>query len=154
MPIPAGSPSGGWTPTLSQVAAYVPARTLSVDSNTHQLTFSATTRPTDVIVDILIAGAAARVTGVVGTVHETLTDQATAVAAMLAAASVERGFPDDQQSQLSLQRANDLEKRADLMLAELSAANTAANGGDEPYGIDVAPMWSFPRAPAWGDLLM
>lgn len=148
----AGGPT--WTPGRSRVANYVPGRTLSVDANTHELTFTSTTRPTGVMVDRLITDMVARITGTAGTVHTDLQPQAAVITAMWAAAAVERGFPDDQQNTQSLQRANDLEKRADLMLTELIAANTSLNGGDDSYGIEVAPMWSFPAAPAWGDLLL
>ena len=139
----AGGPA--WLPGRSRVANYVPGRTLSIDASTHELTFSSTTRPTGLMVDRLIADAATRITGVVATVHPTLEAQAAVLTAMWAAASVERGFPDDEQNQLSLQRANDLEKRADLMLAELITANESLTG-TQPYPIAAAARWSFPPA--------
>lgn len=144
----AGGPT--WLPGRSRVANYVPGRTLSIDASTHELTFSSTTRPTGLMVDRLIGDAATRITGTVGTVHATLEAQAGVLTAMWTAASVERGFPDDEQSQLSLQRASDLEKRADMMLAELINANQSVTGGGPSYAIDIAPKWSFPVAdPRW-----
>lgn len=145
----AGGPT--WLPGRSRVANYVPGRTLAVDSETHELTFNSQTRPTGVMVDRLIFDAAARVLGRVGNLNESLYELASVIVALLAAAAVERGWPDDQQNQLSLQRANDLEKQANRMLDELVAANESA--GEDPVdpGANLMPVYAFPPPVPWGD---
>lgn len=137
-----------WAPSLVQVADYVPWRTLTraessiLDSeDTYQATFTATTRPDGSQVGRLITNAVARVLARVGTLADTLQGAATAAAAVLAAASVERGWPEDQDA---LARAEALEKQGELLLAELVAANTVETGND--YGLDISPVWSFPGA--------
>lgn len=145
----AGGPT--WLPGRSRVANYVPGRTLAVDSETHQLTFDSTTRPTGTMVDRLIADAAARVTARVGTLNTNLHELASVIVALLTAAAVERGFPDDQQNQLSLQRANDLEKQANQMLTELATANEDAGEDPASPGGNLLPVYSFPSPVPWGD---
>ncbi|MFB6392630.1 hypothetical protein [Polymorphospora lycopeni] len=143
-----------WLPGRSRVANYVPARTLQRDSNTHQLTFDSTTVPTGAMVDRLIADGAARIASRTGPIHSSLHDAASVVVALWAAAAVERGWPDDQQTELTLQRANDLLRLADTQLDELVAANDAANGGnpvDPGQANALLPRWSFPPPVPWGD---
>lgn len=138
----------GWTPSLAQVAAYVPHRTLVRDTastissqDTYLFTFDDTTTPSGDQVTQLITDACAWVTARVVSLNSALEDLAGAAAALLAAAWVERSWPDDASS---LQRANDMEKRADAMLRDLIDANNAA-GGTGDYGLDIAvPYWSFP----------
>lgn len=148
----AGGPT--WLPGRSRVANYIPSRTLSVNSPDHQLTFDSLTRPTGVMVDRLIADAAARIAGRVGPVDSSLHDTASVVAALLAAAAVERGWPDDENTQASLQRANDLERQAETALTELARANEAATGTnptDPGQANAQLPRWSFPSPVPWGD---
>jgi hypothetical protein len=144
-----------WTPGRSRVANYVPGRTLSVSAaDTHELTFTSTTRPTGVMVDRLIADAVAWVTTRTGEVHASLADSASVCAAIWAAAAVERGFPEEDQPEVSLRRAADLQALAERMLADLVAANNAV-GGPNPNdpGAALKPVYSFPQAVAWGDQL-
>lgn len=143
----AGGPT--WQPGRSRVAAYVPHRTLARSTSTvidsqdqYALTFDSTTNPSGTVVDALIVDAVAWVAARVTPLHTTMYDLARAVAALLAAAWVERSWPNDDQS---LQRANDMEKRADAMLSNLVDANAAAAETGE-YGIDIAPLWQFPAA--------
>ena len=149
----AGGPT--WLPGRSRVASYVPSRTLSTtpgpDGEVHELTFNSTTRPTGVMVDRLIADAAARVAARVGTVHDTLHGAASVVVAILAAVAVERGWPDDEDTTQSLQRANDLERQAGLLLDELATANESAGEPPVSPGANLLPRWSFPSAVPWGD---
>lgn len=144
----AGGPT--WMPGRSRVANYVPGRTLSVDSTTHELTFSSTTRPTGVQVDRLLADAVSWVTMRVGTVDATLTDQAAACAALWAAAAVERGYPDDDDDALA--RAQQLQKLAEQMREDLAAANAAAGEPPVDAGSALLPLYAFPAAPTWADL--
>src|SRR5689334_15543430 len=136
MPVPAGGgdeeldPS--WRPSLAQVAAYVPHRTLvrsdastQESDDTYQFTFDQTTIPTDDQVQSLIGDGCAWVSARVSpmaTASETL---ASAVAALLVAAWIERSWPNDDQA---LQRANDMEKRVDLLMKDLVTLNDGETG--------------------------
>lgn len=151
----AGGPT--WLPGRSRVANYVPQRTLArtPDSITetgdvYELTFDSTTRPTGVQVDRLIADGGAWVASRVTPLAAALNDAASVCTALYAAAAVERGWPHDDNS---LQRANDLEKRLDKMLADLIKANSDANGGTDPANPSdhLLPIYSFPAPVSWGD---
>lgn len=147
----AGGPT--WAPGLSRVAAYVPHRTLARSTSSivssqdaYVLTFDSTTRPDGVTVSRLIADGVAWVSALITPMHATSQAAAGLLAALYAAIAVERSWPDDDQA---LQRANDMEKRLDALLASLTAANRLANDGDlvTPPGAPVAmPYWSFPPA--------
>ncbi|WP_433730997.1 hypothetical protein ACQP2Y_21555 [Actinoplanes sp. CA-051413] len=145
----AGGPT--WTPGRSRVANYVPHRTLArstasiVDSqDEYALTFDQTTRPSGLMVDRLIADGVAWVTSRVYPLNERVQDAASVIVALYCAAAVERSWPNDDQS---LQRANDMEKRLDLLMADLIAANGSANDEDgTTIPSAVMPYWSFPPA--------
>jgi len=150
----AGGPT--WWPTRSQVANYIPSRTLVVDPATHseagelhELTWTAQTRPTGVQVDQLIADQGAWVAARLPDLTAANQAAAASVVAMLTAAAIERGWPDSDST--SLQRATDLEKRALGALSDLVAANDEQTG--EQGDGSVAPVWSFPPPVAWGDQL-
>lgn len=145
----AGGPT--WTPGRSRVANYVPHRTLVrsttsvVESqDTYELTFDGSTVPPGIQVDRLIADGVAWVTSRAYPLNTRVWELAAVVAATFAAAAVERGWPQDDSS---LPRANDLEKRMDLLWKDLIAANDKANTDD---GVNnpsaVLPRWSFPHA--------
>jgi hypothetical protein len=152
MPIPAGL--GGpelpeWAPTNEQVADYVPHRTLSLvpagiteGDDTYKYVFDQDTRPTGIQVDRLIGNAVAWVSARLAPMHESVQAAAGVAATLMAAASVERSWPNDDQS---LQRANDMEKRLDVLMADLITANDTANrpGQEDGGGFDVLPVWSF-----------
>lgn len=140
----AGGPT--WTPGRSRVANYVPHRTLSRDSETHQYTFNSTTHPTGIVVDRLIADAVAWIGGRVGEVNETLYDAAGVIAAIRTAAAVERSYPAQAEEQ-ALVRARDLEAQADRMLADLLTANQSPDA----QGSALLPVYSFPDPVSWGD---
>jgi hypothetical protein len=145
----AGGPT--WAPGRSRVANYVPHRTLarSVSSivtsqDTYALTFDGTTRPTGLMVDRLIADGVAWVTSRVYPMNTRVQQAASVVVALYVAAAVERGWPNDDSS---LQRANDLEKRLDGLMADLLTANADANDFDNntgDYALEIYPVWSFP----------
>lgn len=146
----AGPDMPDWAPTLAQVAGYVPHRTLVRDTDstvssadTYLFTFAETTVPTGDQVTQLLSDACAWVTARVSPLATTMQALAQVVAALLTAAWIERSWPNDDNS---LQRANDMERRADAMLADLIEANNVASGTGD-YGIDIAvPYWSFPEA--------
>jgi hypothetical protein len=140
----AGGPT--WTPGRSHVAAYVPHRTLarSVSSTVgaedeYVFGFDQTTTPPGSAVDRLIVDAVARVTARATNLQPSMFDLARATASLMAAVWVERSWPQDDQA---LNRANDMEKQANQLLADLIAANDEINGTS--YGLDAAPVWSFP----------
>jgi hypothetical protein len=149
----AGGPT--WWPGRSRVAAYIPHRTLQRSvSNTigsqdeYEMTFGSQTIPTGIVCDRLIADGAAWVTALVTPLATTSEPLASLLCALHAAIAIERSWPDDDQS---LQRANDMEKQLNTMLAQLIAANgVSTSTGD--YGLDIAPApaYSFPCAdPRW-----
>jgi hypothetical protein len=156
MPVPAGGYEEpvvvvlpDWAPTVTQVAVYVPKRTLvrpdesTVESDdTYQFTFDTTTMPTSAQVLQLIADGCAWVTARVSPLATSSENAARVCAALYAAAAVERGWPEDDNA---LQRANDLEKRLDALLTDLIDANNSSNGTGS-YGLDIVPQWSFPPA--------
>lgn len=156
-PVPADN-TPTWLPSLADVAKYVPQRTLARNPATFQeagdsylLTFDDTTRPTDAMVQRLIVDGAAWVTARAANLHVSLGAAAATCTAIYAAAAVERGWPHDDNS---LQRANDLEKRLDTLLADLVAANNDANdeeNGEGDWALEIAPLWYFPQAPVYGD---
>lgn len=142
----AGGPA--WTPGRSRVANYVPHRTLvrSVSSglqsdDTYAFTFDSTTLPDGIQVDRIIADGVAWVTARIAaqgtTLAAGLVDAASVCVALYSSAMVERTWPEDG---TALQRANDLERRLDLMLKDLVDANNAA-GDSGDYGFDIVPMW-------------
>lgn len=151
----AGGPT--WLPGRSRVANYVPQRTLARNpasytqaGDTYSFTFDSTTKPLGVQVDRLIADGAAWVSARVTPLNANLTDAASVIVALYAAAAVERGWPHDDNS---LQRANDLEKRLDRMLTDLVRANDDANGEEDPDIPQANPMpvWAFPPPVPHGD---
>lgn len=139
-----------WAPAPTRVAEYVPARTLVAATNTYAGTFTAATRPTATQVADLINGACAWVLVRTGAVDASLADMAAATAAVYAAASVERGYPD---RAADVDTAGQLYQQALAMRDDLDAANRAVTGTDttDPAGA-VAVLSAFPPPPAWGDL--
>lgn len=156
MAVPAGGGDAGWpdwAPTGVNVADYVPHRTLKQttssttgDEDVYYLTFDDDTRPTGETVDRLITDGIALVTSRVTPLHASSYDTARLIATLYAAAAVERSWPHDDQS---LQRANDMERRMDAMLAGLVVSNDDANDGGPPD--ELLPVYSFPTPVAWGD---
>ena len=139
-----------WTPDRPKVADYVPGRTLSQDLTGARLTFDDLTRPTGDEVDRLIADAVVWVEAKTGQhIDGTLWEFATAVAAVYAAAMVERGYPtraDD------VTTAQALWAQAVAMRDDLARANEAVTGQDpvDP-GAALMPIYQFPAPVTWGD---
>jgi hypothetical protein len=160
MPLPGGASdpalSGvpSWAPSVQQVADYIPHRTLTKvpvgitgDDDVYELTFDDTTRPSGSACSRLIGDGCAWVASRVSPLHAVSQPTARVIATLVTAATIERGWPHDDSS---LQRALDLEKRADIMLASLLVSNMAAwddsdNNPDTPE-LPVMPQWSFPPA--------
>jgi hypothetical protein len=138
-----------WAPTVVQVAAYLPHRTLAQDVTTNTagedvyvLSFDTTTRPSATQVDQLIEDGCAWVTSRASPLATASEDLGRVIATLFCAAMIERGWPADDSS---LERARDFEKRMDLLMADLIESNDAA-GGTGDFGIDIQPMWGFPDA--------
>ncbi|GAA0494785.1 hypothetical protein Ade02nite_19730 [Paractinoplanes deccanensis] len=145
----AGGPT--WLPGRSRVANYVTHRTLArnpaaiVNSQAqYVLTFDSTTTPTGIQADAIIADMGSWVAMRVAPLPAAMHDVARTVTALAAAAAIERQFKADEDS---LQRANDMERRMEALLADLVDAANTSNGTDD-YGVDVAhlPVYSFPPA--------
>lgn len=151
-----------WAPTRSRVAAYVPSRPLvpTPDGRNVDLgTWTDDTRPTGRQADDLIRDAVNWVLAATGELDSTLYQTANAVAALRAAAFIELGYPERQNAEKATANTTSdrLFKQADAGLADLVAANKAKTGsdGDDPdAAFEIAPMWSFPAAPSWGDTLL
>jgi hypothetical protein len=153
------TPTGGgptWAPGRARVANYVPHRTLATaaasvleSSDSYAMTFDATTLPTGVQVDRLIADGIDWVSALVAPMNAGSEAAAALIAALYAAIAVERGWPNDASS---LQRANDMEKRLDAMIAALVEANVRLNGEDTDesdageYGLDIAYPYDYTAA--------
>ncbi|GAA0719882.1 hypothetical protein Drose_06175 [Dactylosporangium roseum] len=156
----AGGPE--WTPSRARVASYVPSRPLvpaADGSNTDLLTFDASTRPTGSQVDVIIMDAVNWVTDSTGDLDKTLHQSANACAAIRAAAFVELGYPErnDPTKDTANQTSDRLFKQADQMLKQLAARNESLTGvdPDDPDAVfEIVPLYSFPPAPAHGDLLL
>ncbi|WP_431728583.1 hypothetical protein [Verrucosispora sp. TAA-831] len=159
MPVPAGGPAlpipddpPYWTPARHRVADYVPHRTLvrkpsaTTDSaDQYAMTFGPATRPNGDTVDRLIADGVSYVLSRVPDVDLSLQGMAALVATLYAAVAVERSWPHDDQS---LQRATDMERRMDTLLAELVAASDKLGGTQEQ---PLMPIGCFPPPVPWGD---
>jgi hypothetical protein len=135
-----------WAPDRTQVADYVPGRTLSQDLNGARLTFDATTRPTGDEVDRLIAEATTWVMLKTGTaIAANLLGAATTAAAIRTAGMVELGYP---RNAKDLDTAQILLKQASDLRDDLARANAAATGEDPTDPAEnVLPVWHFPPAP-------
>lgn len=153
MPTPAGPDDlPAWTPTLAQVAAYVPRRTLvgAVDGwGATQHTFTADTTPSSSEVLKLITDAVQWVGLAAGTVIDALAESATSAAAMRCAGYVELTYPDNRDD---LGDAKTLLDQATALRKDLAAANIALTADDPSTDADnQLPQWSFPAAPDYGD---
>jgi hypothetical protein len=120
-----------WAPSLTQVAAYIPARTLEIvtDPGTQiaRGTFTPSTTPSETIVNSLITDACAYVTARVGqTLADTLNDEATGATAMRVAGLVELTFP---KTQDDLNTAEILLAQAETAVVALIADNAALGDG-------------------------
>jgi hypothetical protein len=85
-------------------------------------------------------------------VDDSLGDVAGVCAALRAAAAVERGYPEQDQVDAALRRADALDARAEAMRADLVRANEAATGGNPTNPASgLLPVYSFSSPVPWGD---
>lgn len=139
-----------WQPALTDVAAYIPTRTLPTDtpgSDVFTGTFSASTTPTDTEALVLITAATEHTASAVGVIQTATLALAKITAAIRAAAFIELAYP---VRDADVAVADSLTALADKMLETLILANTDAGG--VPAGTAL-PAWSFLAPPAWGDSL-
>jgi hypothetical protein len=144
-----------WAPALADAAGHVPY--LTVDTTTPGAaaflgTFTPNTSPTDTEAAHHLTDAVTSVSAAVGTVNDTLHGQARLVAALRAAAAIQRAYPRDPTDPNERAASDALDRRADAELSRLITANTAAGEAQIPSA--VLPQWSFPAAPAYGDWLL
>lgn len=135
-----------WSPSLRDVAAYVPLRTTSTSEAGQQSplgTFTVDTVPDDQTAAALIAMSTAHVAARLGIVADSLFGDARAVAAIRAAGFIELAHPatDD-----DVNTAKALLDEAKQMLTDLLAANSAAGGGSAGDSSHLLPAYSFPEA--------
>jgi hypothetical protein len=150
--VDAAGSEAAWGPSLDQVAAHVPSRTIELGnlSGTYAQTFTGLTSPTAEQVEDYVRQAVAWVTSHTGTVDAALYGTAQSVASMWAAAQVELAQPADTRD---MARYAALLAQAGTMLTTLVAANEAATG-TPATGTDVDSAYAFPEAPVWGDRLV
>ncbi len=151
--VAADSTLTAWTPTLTEVADYVPGRTRPVTpgagDDVMAGTFTANTRPTGEQVSRLAAGATAHVAAAVGTVDPTLYSLAKAAAAQRAAAYVEYAYPERDDD---LNTGDKLLALSAATLVRLIAANLVITGTTPAAANVLLPVWYMPVPPAYGDL--
>jgi len=140
----AGGPT--WTPGLSRVAAHIPRLTVDTSSPGQAVelgTFTSTTNPTDTIAWQHVDEAVAEVVAVCGTVPDSLTVLARSVAALRAAASIQRAYGNTALGLDTLAIAAALDVRADADLTRLQTAIRDLDDGSAD-GFDVVyPVWAF-----------
>ena len=151
--VPSAAARVAWRPDVWKVADYVPGRTLvaAVDGYGNAIaTFDSTTHPTGDQVQRLVTDGCAWVATRCGTLDASLYDMGTAVAAVYAAAQVERGYPDANRDP---QVADQLWQQAQAMREDLAKANAAITGVEpEDPAAHLVPYYSFPGSVSWGDL--
>lgn len=143
-----------WIPNVTEVATWIPERTLDVTTvgTAGQLptnTFSTKTQPSGAQVDDLIYAASSIISGRVGTVDPTLYGLADKAAAVRAAAYVELTYP---RREGGINQYEELIAVADSMLDALSEANVALTGTAPGAGSTLLPVWSMPDPVTYGDL--
>lgn len=137
-----------WAPTLAQVGAKIPTRTVDATvpgESDPTGTFTDRTMPTADMVQPLVDGAVNTVRHAVASIPTEFEGLATEAAAWRAAADIELAWP---QRDADLREVYDrLDARAKLALQELvdacDDAGTGADGG--------RPIYSFPTPVPWGD---
>lgn len=144
-----------WLPNVTEVADWLPERTVPDDFNPaapdEQLnTFNNDTQPTGAQVDQLIYAAASHVAARVGTLDSSLYGLAGKAAAVRAAAYVEVSVP---RREGGIDRYPDLIAIADSMLDDLATANGSLTG-TSPGSTALLPSYSFPTAVSYGDELL
>jgi hypothetical protein len=142
---PRPAPGGPtWAPGLSRVAQYIPR--LTVDTQTPSAdelgTFTTVTNPTDVAAQHHIDDAVAGVLAVCPTVPAGLEPLARTVAALRAAASIQRAYSNTALGMDTLSIAAALDARADTDLKRLQAAIDDLVSGDDDEPLLIAPIWT------------
>lgn len=135
-----------WAPFLSDVADYIPTRTLDITVPGSALflgTFNGNTTPTDEQAQRHIDKAVASILATLGAVLPAAEPLARTVASLRAAASIERAYPD---RDAQVNTAEQLDARANAELRQLITANA---GGSTDTAL--LPQWAFPDPVSYGD---
>lgn len=139
-----------WTPTLDQIAAHVPLRTIEVGNLTGSPTgtFTGLTMPTAGQVDLYATDAVSWVSSAVSVLSPALFDRAQGIAGLWAAAQVELAQPVEFRDD---RRYATLLEQATTGMTALVSRNEAVTG----TGADeVAPAYSYPEPVPWGDRMI
>lgn len=130
----------GYVPSLTQVGAYVPQRTVQVGIGTDTLsyTFDGSTTPTAAAVTSLRTDAVQWMTSRLGMVAGPVMVQASYVAAIRTAGMIELSLASSAED---MQQAQFLLAQADEGLTALVTSNEDAGGGINAGGL--LPQWSF-----------
>ncbi|HKN57159.1 MAG TPA: hypothetical protein VJX66_32035 [Amycolatopsis sp.] len=139
-------PSVQWRPDTTDVASYIPERTVALTAPGAQTPvgdFDLTTTPTSAQAEGFIDEAVDYITGRVGTVSVSRYTQALEAAAMRAAGLIELAYPTRQDD---LNTGDRWIKLADDAISRLPANTDPSAPGA------LLPVFSFPDAPAYGDL--
>lgn len=132
-----------WQPSLPEVADYIPTRTVPTGVGEQQPvgTFNQNTTPNDASAARIAAAATAYVAAKTGTVADTLTDMARAVAATRAAGLIELAYPE---RDADVNTATQLLETSETALTALVEANTAAGGGAPGSASQLLSLHNFP----------
>lgn len=138
-----------WLPTLDQIAAHVPLRTIELGtvSGAPVGTFTALTMPNSTQVEQYAVEATGTIMGLLGTLDASLYDMASAVAAMWAAAQVELAQPAEQYDS----------RRYEMLSATYLASLKSLQDRSDEIGLTGASVdgaYSFPDPVTWGDVML
>jgi len=148
-PLPGTGTRVAWSPFLSDAADHVPyltVDTVTPGSQVYLGTFTGVTTPTDEVAQRHIDEATALMRPALPNISTGLFPAARAVAALRAAASLARAYPRRPED---LNTAAALDARADAAWKQLLTAVETEGSGAGAIG---NPHWTFPPAPAWGDM--
>lgn len=145
LPVAEGRPD--WAPFLSDVADYVPTRTVDLTvpgSDLLLMTFNANTQPNGDSVQRILDRALRAILSVVPQITPALSELAASAVAIRTAADVELAYPE---RNADVNVYNQLSNRAQLELDRLIQAAETSGGG----AVATFPAWSFPPPVPWGN---
>lgn len=145
-----------WRPTLTEVGALTPNRTIAQAPATGDPvlggTFTLTTAPTSLQVEEMIDDAVAEIAAQTGTVDGSLVEAARSCAKQRAAAKVQRAVPEDEGGGSGTRAAQQWQEASDACVKALVAANSDIGGSAGQPGM--LGEWAFPDPVGWGDELV
>jgi hypothetical protein len=145
-----------WRPTLAEVGALTPNRTISQTASEGDPvlggTFTLATVPTSLQVEEFIDDSVAEIAGQTGTVDGSLVEMARSCAKQRAAAKVQTAVPEDEGGGSGTRAAGRWQSASDACVKALVAANSAKGGTAGQSGM--LGSWAFPEADAYMDELI